>query len=187
MPDLQVLYDPNLQVAAIVDLDTNMGWGPMCPGPQGAELLQSFIDGMPFDITILTQEQARDIFLSVFREQATEAITSPGATVDSSLESPVDPVATDSALATATAVASAGAPPPEQSSDTDMAADTGEAAAVTTDPTVARTINVGQPNTGQASDADAVGPNCALCNFSGTGSNNPQCPACHGTGHLAVT
>lgn len=184
MADLQVIYDPNLEIGAIIDLDTNLGWGPMCPGPTGGELLQAFVDGMPFDLAILTPEQARDIFLSVFRNDATAAIEAKTTGDSPPMVESGDTTAVDTALATAEAVASAGAPPDPQPADTDMAADTSQTDTVTVDPTVAPSNLPDAAATVAPSNADTVQANCLICNPQGTGSNNPACPVCGGTGHV---
>jgi hypothetical protein len=184
MPDLNVVYDDKLQIGAIVDLDTNMGWGPICPGPDGGNLLQAFIDGMPFDLTILSSEQARDIFLSVFREDAERSIASQTANDPDTLVAPHDPVATASAFGDSTIVEEASSAPPPAPADSDAGATGSEMTAAQTDPTV--TVPYSQPIV-----ADPVVPvsaptvsNCLLCNSDGTGSKNPGCVMCGGTGKV---
>lgn len=184
MADLQVVYDPTIEVAAIVDLDRNMSWGPMCPGPQGGSLLQAFIDGMPFDITILSSEQARDIFLQVFQEDAAKS----AAAATSGDSSPVEPAGTvtssDTALATADAVANAGAPPAPAPADADMAADQSQTATVSDPPTQAATESATLPVGETVPEGGTTTTNCLVCNPQGTGSNNPACVVCGGTGQV---
>lgn len=186
MTDLQVVYDPTLELGAIVDLDTNMGWGPMCPGPRGAELLQAFVDGMPFDVTILSPEQARDIFLSVFRQDAAESIQAPAAPAGGSVEPDNDPVATAAASGTPGPMEATGSAPAPQPADTDLAADTSQTDTVTADPTqvvptIPAAISTEAPNGVTSTQA-----NCLVCNANGQGSTNPACPVCGGTGKVAV-
>lgn len=187
MSDLQVIYDPALQIGAIVDLDTNLGFGPICPGPDGGNLLQAFVDGMPFDVGILTAEQARDIFLSVFREDAQKSIEAQGQTDTGTVVTPDGATANAEALAAREAMETAGAPPEPAPADADMEADQSQTDQVNTGPTVP----------GIASDTSQVGSpvpvvtpsmtNCLVCNASGAGSSNPACVVCGGTGKVPVT
>lgn len=187
MSDLQVVYDPTLELGAIVDLDTNMGWGPMCPGPRGAELLQAFVDGMPFDVTILSPEQARDIFMSVFRQDAAESITAPAAPAGNPVEPDNDPVATAAASGTPGPVEAASSAPAAQSADTDMAADAGTAGAVTVDPTPEVQLSASVTPGIESQPASTPTANCLVCNANGQGSTNPACVVCGGTGKVAAT
>lgn len=186
MSDLQVIYDPSLEIGAIIDLDTNMGWGPMCPGPRGGELLQAFVDGMPFDLSILQPEQARDIFLSVFRDDAAAAIQTPAAPAGNAVEPTSDPVATAAAQGAAVPVEDAGTVPPEQSADADMAADTSQTDQVTTDPTMPGIVADTPKVERTPSSTGTTMTNCLVCNATGTGSINPACPVCGGTGKVAA-
>lgn len=187
MSDLQVIYDPSLEIGAIIDLDTNMGWGPMCPGPRGGELLQAFVDGMPFDLAVLQPEQARDIFLSVFRDDAAAAIQDAPATAEPAVVADNDPVATAAAQGSAEPVEEAGAVPVAQPADTDMAADTGQADAVTTNPTNTASEGAVIPPTPAGGSDSAPTANCLVCNANGQGSTNPGCVVCGGTGLVPKT
>lgn len=184
MSDLQVIYDPSLEIGAIIDLDTNMGWGPICPGPRGGELLQAYVDGMPFDLAILTEEQARDIFLSVFRDDAAAAITDATPAADNPVVADNDPVAAAAASGSAEPVEDAGTVPVAQSADADMAADTSQTDTVTTDPTQPVTPTVGQTASPNPTVTTPAEGNCLLCNANGQGSTNPGCLVCHGTGKV---
>lgn len=182
MPDLQVVYDPSIQVGAIVDLDTNMGWGPICPGPEGGSLLQSFIDGMPFDITILSSEQARDIFMSVFQDQAAESIAAEGTAPAANVDAGPDTGAIDAAQATAEAVANAGAPPEPGPHDTDMEAAQGTPDTVSDDPTIGAPAPITDTSAATADASTQSATLCLVCNPNGTGSTNPSCLVCGGKG-----
>lgn len=184
MADLQVIFDPSLELAAIVDLDTNLGFGPICPGPNGGSLLQAFIDGMPFDVGILTPEQAREIFLSVFRDDVAASVTASAGTDSPPVESAGSAKSVDEARATAEAVAAGGEPPAPAPHDADMETNTGE--------TVAVDIVAGPPAStnhditaglADTTPADTTS-NCMLCNPNGTGSTNPGCIVCGGSGKV---
>lgn len=187
MSDLQVVYDPNLEIGAIIDLDTNMGWGPICPGPKGGELLQAFVDGMPFDLAILQPEQARDIFLSVFRDDAAAAIQDAAPAAGDTVGQANDPVATAAASGTAEPVDETSTVPPKQPSDADMAADTSQTDTVTMDPTPQVTPTVSQTDVPSTSVTSSSTANCLVCNANGQGSTNPACVVCGGTGKVTAT
>lgn len=184
MSDLQVIYDPTLEIGAIIDLDTNMGWGPMCPGPKGGELLQAFVDGMPFDLSILQPEQARDIFLSVFRQDAADSITAASAPAGNAVEPTSDPVATAAASGAAAPVEETSSVPAAQPADTDMAADTSQTDQVTTDPIMPGIVADTPKVERTPSSTGTTMTNCLVCNATGTGSTNPACPVCGGTGKV---
>lgn len=186
MADLTVIYDPTLEIGAIIDLDTNMGWGPMCPGPQGGNLLQAFVDGMPFDLTILSPEQARDIFMSVFRDDAAAAIQDAPPAGDSPVVPDNDPVATAAASGAAEPVAETGPVVPVAPNDADMEADTSQTGAVT-EPANPSGVQLNTPDmAANAAPVSAGTANCLLCNANGQGSTNPGCLVCHGTGKVTA-
>lgn len=186
MSDLQVIYDPSLEIGAIIDLDTNMGWGPMCPGPRGGELLQAFVDGMPFDLAILQPEQARDIFMSVFRQDAADSIQTPAAPAGSAVEPPADPVATAAASGAAQPVEEVSSTPPEQSADTDMAADASQTDTVTSPDPIPPASTDTSPVDAGSTVTPPTQANCLVCNANGQGSTNPACVVCGGTGKVAA-
>lgn len=184
MSDLQVIYDPSLEIGAIVDLDTNLGFGPICPGPEGGNLLQAFVDGMPFDVGILSSEQAREIFLSVFRDDAAASLAAKANADNTSLVNVGNDDATETALATADAMASNGAPPPVAPSDTDMATHESETHSLTDTATGQGDTTNGTPPAPVATPTDDGTSNCMVCNPNGTGSNNAGCVVCGGSGKV---
>src|ERR1700752_65970 len=62
MADLQVIYDSQLEIAAIVNVDERVAWGPAMIGPDAATLLQSFIRSTPFDVPLMTTYDALKAF-----------------------------------------------------------------------------------------------------------------------------
>ena len=186
MSDLTVIHDPNLEIAAIVDMDTNQGWGPICVGPQSAELLQAFVDGMPFDITMLTPEQATNIFVAAFHDTVAESVQDAPAPVGSAVEQTSDPVADAAASGNTGPVDTTSAANPVAPSDADMEANTGQTNQVTPDPTAGTAQVTEQPNAGVTAASDSAAANCLVCNANGQGSTNPSCVVCGGTGKVAA-
>jgi hypothetical protein len=167
-----VIFDPVQELAAIINIDDRIGWGPTMIGPQAGELLSAFVDGLPFDISEVGSFQARDFFESWFQRLEGIAETTPEAA-----GSPVGDMAnagldgrTDSALASMEA--GRDDPPPAQPADTDMGANPGE-----TPPEVTAT-----PAFVQASPA-AQEIDCPACN----GTPKADCPVCHGSGKFKVS
>lgn len=64
MAELEVIYDPAKELAAIVNVDNREGWGPAMIGPQAGQILQAFIDTAPFDLTLLSSYDAVKAFTS---------------------------------------------------------------------------------------------------------------------------
>lgn len=168
MADLEVIYDPNKELACIVHVDSRMGWGPAMIGPQAGNLLQAFLDTTPFDVSELDSYAATAAFTS-FLERAGIKIT-PETTPDN--QGSMDYTTTaamdnGNALAEAEAVASSDVPAP-QPADTDTPPDQSTA------PTV-----VGCPNcqgTGSVRFGDDEAPQtCGMCN--GSGKVTVQAPA----------
>jgi hypothetical protein len=155
-------------------------------GPQAGEILQAFIDGLPFDISELPSETCHAFFASWFQRVAGEILDDalPGDDVASVRVG--DQEMADAARA-AFEASHAGDPPPGlQSADTDMAAAAGHVGPVTASPS-------GNPyELSFRASAPASGPDapslagqvidCPMCN----GTANPSCVLCHGTLKLTV-
>lgn len=186
MADLVVIYDPTFEVASIVDLDKLIGWGPMLKGTDAQEILEGFIAAAPFDVSILTSEQAKEVFWSM--PDAIKGATAPEAgAID---PGPVgdDSQPTGSELGAAEAEATnAGTVPAVQPADTDAestAPDTAGAEVTTDAPPIVPVVEV--PSVG-ATDTVGQPMNCGLCNSDGAGSTDPMCIACGGSGKLIRT
>lgn len=164
MAELMVIYDPELNVAAIVNIDEQCGWGPAMPGNNCQAILEQFVHGTPFDVSVLEPEDATRLFLSFLA--ATGAIDdgTPGTTEPlAQAPTPAIPDADAAALAEREAH-NATDVPQAQPADTDMEA--------------------------HPSAPDQV-MRCVNCNGAGTinfGDDMPaqQCNMCKGTGKITV-
>jgi len=119
---LIIVHDADKEIATFVDADTQQGYGPAVIGPDAAQLLQEFIDALPFDAGALDSYALAAAFQSHAARMAgpdAEAASAPPAP-------PVEQIGdTDVAggdkLADATAAAATDVPAP-QPADTDQTA-----------------------------------------------------------------
>lgn len=63
MPTI-VLYDPERDMACLVQEESGRTLGPVRAGPQCRELLQAFVDSTPFDIAVFDSFSLRDALTS---------------------------------------------------------------------------------------------------------------------------
>jgi hypothetical protein len=160
MADIEVIYDPVKELAAIVNLDDRCGWGPAFVGPNAGAVLQLWVDSMPFDVTILDVFQAGRAFLGWLNNMAA-APPEPAPTPPvSPVESPDRPFLDGAPLAEAVASASGAEPPEPQPADTDMEADPSAPATVITCPLCAGAKTVTNDETGE------IGT-CGMCGATG--------------------
>lgn len=206
MADFIVIYDPQKEVAAIVDADNRVGFGPAMIGPNAEDLLTAFVETIPYDITEVSSYTLRDWFerfVTSFPQPAETPAGSAGA--DTVAVGPDTGVA-GAALAEHTAAASAGEPPAPAPADADLEANPGETDQVTPDPGTggAPTSQAEGAGTGVANanapTADGSPPSappeqppyegpCYVCNGTGLvpGAEEGQqvaCNLCVGTGKL---
>jgi hypothetical protein len=160
MTDIEVIYDPVKELACIINLDTRLGWGPAFIGPNAGNVLQLWIDSLPFDPTLLTDYQAASVFDDWLQQMA----ASPAEAASSPPVSPVEPLdgagLAHDALAQAEAAASGGEPPEPQPADTDVEEDASTPPTVSTCPLCAGARTVVNDETGEVTP-------CGMC--SGTG------------------
>lgn len=164
MAELEVIYDPAKELAAIVNVETREGWGPAMIGPNAAMILTTFLEAVPFDISNEPASVVTRYFLDFLSKVGLAVDETPAETPAMETQPSGDSsVANADYAAQAEAVAAPSAPAP-QPADTDMA----------------------QP----ASTAGTVVP-CVNCNGSGTvamGEGEPSavCGMCNGTGKLTL-
>ena len=184
MTDLVAIYDPDLDLGAIVDMDTLQGFGPCYKGPMAKDLLQGFIDAMPFDLGVLSSEQVKDIFWGFHDNVMAQSQPENGTTDTGAVVADGEPTGSDIRTAETEAAANAGAPPTPQPADTDPGAAQDTSGAEVT-PQAAETVPASIPGgeIGQVPATQVI--NCGLCNADGNGSTDPGCIACGGTGKLA--
>lgn len=58
MSNLIVIYDQEREIAAMVDAETQEGWGPAMIGPDAYDALQAFLTALPFDPRLLSSQDA---------------------------------------------------------------------------------------------------------------------------------
>jgi len=129
-------------------------------GPDAGEILQSWVDAMPFDPTVLSEGAAVAAFRDWLDQMAKGAPQAPPTPSQSPVE-PVDrPGVDDDRIAQAEAAASGGEPPEPQPADTDMEADASPPPTVTTCPLCGgrKVVEVGE---------DGVTQPCGMCSGAG--------------------
>lgn len=162
MADLEVIFDPDKEMACIVNTESHMGFGPAMIGPFAGQVLQAFIDATPFDVSLLTEHGAAAAFASFLETQAAPAAATP-ANPDLSPLGPIGgPRVDDGRLEDRTAAESGAEPPAVQPADTDEPAPDTAASSVVT---------------------------CFNCNGAGViefGGDEPsqRCNMCQGTGKI---
>lgn len=164
MADVEVIYDPAKELAAIVNVETREGWGPAMIGPQAGAILQAFIDTAPFDLTLLSSYDAARAFTSFLESSG---LAAPEAASESDPVAPVESgngsVDYQNAAAEAEATAAGDVPAPGP-------ADTDEPEGESTTPTVI---------------------DCPNCNGSGEQTNGETgavevCGMCQGKKQLTI-
>lgn len=184
--ELEVIYDPALEMAAIINLDTRQGWGPSMVGPSAKQILEAFLSGTPFDLTAVDSATATNFFedwFSAVSEQADQAAPEGQAV---SVEPDGAAAVADSTAATTAEGAPTDEPPNPAPSDTDMGADTSTTDQVTA-PAVADPAAQAQAAADQtAAEQSAPGATqtipCPACE----GRGDANCPLCKGVGKIAV-
>lgn len=184
MADYIVIYDPAKQIAAIVNADDRIGFGPAFIGPDAEKALTQFLESIDYDVSAVDSAVLRSWFEGWAGEhfQPSEAPTGPadiGAVVDNGSQG-MDAAAH---LAEQAAVGNTEIPPP-QPADTDPDAAEGTPATVAHDTAAFAEL---QPEGGN-NPPPYEGP-CFACNGAGTvalveGSAPVVCSACRGTGQL---
>jgi hypothetical protein len=185
MADFVVIYDPTLELGSIVDLDTLTSWGPVYKGPDAQEILQGFLDAAPFDVSILTTEQAVKLFWSLGQTIDTPATAETGADSNGTVADATGGLGTDAAAAEAEAHA-ATTIPDVQPADTDTVQAAADQETVPVgDPPSPATATVDRP-TGQEPGATSKWVYCQLCNADEANNPDPGCVACKGAGGFVV-
>jgi len=184
MADLVVIYDPVLEMGAIVDVDEQASWGPAMVGPQAADILQAFLDSVPFDMTTMPTMFVTDAFRS-FLDRIVAAAPQTQAPPDSdAVVQQANPGMADGTVVTTAQGAPTDEPPAPAPHDTDASVETH----------AGETDQVMQPGAAY-SPAGAIEPpqyqQCVLCDGLGVVSQGegqaPQpCGMCGGKGKVPV-
>lgn len=123
MTSLVVIYDSDRELAAIVDTDGRCGWGPAMIGPNAGEILNGWIESMPFDVGMLPPDVARLVFQEWIDGLVAAATETAAPSPDSPLEPPVDQGVAWTAEDEPGPAYESAEPPGPQPADTDMEAD----------------------------------------------------------------
>jgi hypothetical protein len=156
MTDLVVIYDPLLEMAAVVDIDARRSWGPAMIGSESKSILEAWIEGMPFDAGLLDSTTAATVFADWLQVVVAATQTTPATAPPGALEPPDDPGVDPAALAEHEASAAGAEPPAPQPADTDPQANPDPPPQVVTCPLCT--------GAGVTSDgADGASTTCAMC------------------------
>lgn len=154
--NLMVIFDPELEMAAIVNTELRVGWGPAMVGPQAGVILNAFIETTPFDITHFNSYDVKRAFDSFLESAGLEAGTPETPITENPVESDTGAqLANGNALAERTATGSTDVPP-AQPADTDQ-----PAATETTETASPSGQVIDCPNCGGSGNAD--GSTCGMC------------------------
>lgn len=120
--NLVVIYDPEKEVAALVDADQFLGYGPAVPGAGADALLVEWLDSFGYDLEAIDSDGARNLFAQwVVKEGKNLPGTPPAAADAPPLAAPV-PDTPESAAAVSEAQNAGDGPPPPQPADADPTA-----------------------------------------------------------------
>jgi hypothetical protein len=184
MGELVVIFDPTLEIAAIVDTDERVGYGPAMIGQHAREMLEAFVQTIPYDVSKVGSYELRDWF-DTFAGSFQPPDTTPAATATAGAVEPVGSAGVDTGqVAVAEAIGGPGEGQPPGPADTDQEAATAPQAPI--DPAA-----TAQPQGAAQAAAPAApysGP-CYICNATGQVPGSEPgvmvaCNMCRGTGHL---
>lgn len=162
--DLIVIYDPELQMAALVNTAERIGWGPAMVGPQAGAILNAFVDTTPFDLTLLAGYEAKKAFDSFLQSAGLDAPPEETSVVNDPVEqAATESMANGNALAEYEAAGSSDIPA-EQPADTD------------TQP---------EPEPQETTTPQGQVIDCPNCNGTGQ-ADGAQCGMCQGNGKLTI-
>lgn len=120
MPDLQIIFDREQQLAAVVNVDTLTVMPIAAAGPRADDILRGFVDAMPFDVTLLPAETLFEVYGGWLQSAG---FLEPGAAETGAEDEPQPPDgagADAAALATREASETAGEPPEPAPADADL-------------------------------------------------------------------
>lgn len=183
MADFVVIYDPQLELATIVNTDEMRAIGPIAAGPNAQRELSQFVATMPEQVM---EMGSHDLCLAwvQFWQTNFAALYDPATASDSSPVVAGAATGDDgAALAEHEASAGRGEPPPPAPADADLDADTGEADTVTPNDTTNVAAGAVVPTT-----APEVVP-CFACSGTGrvpgaTTGEVTVCNMCEGSGRI---
>lgn len=160
--DLHVLFDPQLEIAALVDMEAGRGLGPVGVGPNARGEMLQFVALMPEATYNLSSYDLARAYMQFWQREFAALYETPPAPPEPEVVTDNGASGDAARLAEAEASATGDGPPPAQPADTDMDA--------------------------EAETPPYVGP-CFACQGRGTvpGAEEGQaatCNLCKGTGQL---
>lgn len=162
----EVMYDPQLDLATLVDLDTMRALGPIAPGQEGAQLLERFARDMPEVILELDTLPLTTAWVQYWQRNQPGPGAPPAAADTGTVGAGHDPGADAPAVATTAEGAPTDEPPAPAPVDTDPGAHPSSPPTVT---------NIAEPAAPAAAPTPAV-----------TRPVEQQCPACEGRGMIQL-
>lgn len=181
-----VIFDQAVEMAALVDTDSDRALGPIAIGPNAQGELTQFAHMLTPTLLEADSVTLTQAWQEFWMREFAPLYETPAAPDNGAVESPGGVGDNETRLAEATATASAGnAPPPAPAdADHDAASSAADAVATGTTPT---------PPAAQTPEPEVQpyeGP-CFACNGSGqvagaTEGERAVCNLCKGTGHLPV-
>jgi hypothetical protein len=184
MADYIVIYDPAKEIAAIVNADYRIGFGPAFIGPDAEKALTEWLESIDYDVSEVDSAVLRSWFEGWVGEHFRPSMLSPAETDNGSVVAGDDPGMDAAAHLAEQAAAGYSAIPEPQPADTDMEADEGTPTPVA-DPTTASEVPAGS----DGSNPPPYVGDCFACNGNGLidlvpGEPSVTCSACRGTGKL---
>lgn len=186
MADLVAIFDPELELGAIIDTDNMRAIGPVGGGPNARAELTQFIERMPEAVFTLSPAKLVEAWMQFWTDnfRALYAEENDGASPPV-----VEPLTNNddaARLAEHEARAAGDSPPPPAPADADMEIDTSAADSV--DGGGAETKAVPPP---PAEDVAPYEGPCFACDGTGTvpggtGGDAVQCNLCKGTGRITA-
>jgi hypothetical protein len=156
------LYDPDKEMAVVIDYETGVAFAPVAAGENAKDLMEAFVSMCGVALEYLKPPQQMEMFRGFLTRLTThEPLPADAAPIDEVGDGPRASMDAEAALAQHEANGATDTPP-EQPADTDQAPDPA---------------------------GPAVGSRCFNCNGEGMisfGDTSPavQCNVCHGTGKM---
>lgn len=168
MGELVVIFDRDKEVAALVDMEDRIGRGPAMIGPSAGDMLEAFLQTIPYDLTGVSSYELRRWFEQFAGPPAAPTPPPAAETPAHAVDGGTDTDVADAELAERESVEATSTPPP-QPADADTPEPAPQTASVVqTCPACNGTGNVPGAEEGQLTT-------CNLC--TGSGRVTIQAPA----------
>lgn len=155
--DLAVIYDPNVEMAALVDTDAMRALGPIGIGPDAQTELQAFVTAMPEAVMESTSYDLCRVWAQFWQSNFASAHATTGESDTGTVDTPSGSHSDDETVVTAATGGHTDEPPEAQPADTDVETHASEA------PKVVTCFACGGTGTVPGA-ADGETSTCNLCN-----------------------